>query len=184
MPTEKTDYENLLKANYCYKCGNQFTQQEKDAAKEKALIGKIEKAEEAKGKFDKIKDILTLSFITDNMYVKIALIILPLVISLLFGGGPKSNDIMILNSDGYDIYYNTDTDEYFLDLSGESAQLKVSVPSDTMYIVFSYISPYGYTDVDSYELNENIVVQYQSSGKYELKAVTKTGDAYLTFCTV
>ena len=143
MKCSKCGYENLLKANYCYKCGNQFTQQEKDAAKEKALIGKIEKAEEAKGKFDKIKDILTLSFITDNLYVKIALIILPLVISLLFGGGPKSNDIMILNSDGYDIYYNTDTDEYFLDLSGESAQLKVSVPSDTMYIVFSYISPYA-----------------------------------------
>ena len=184
MKCTNCNTENLRKANYCKNCGQAFTQQEKDEARRRSVVGKLEKAEEVKGKADKLKDILSLSFITDNVYVKIALIILPLVISLLFGGGPKSNDVTILNSDGYDIYYNTDTDEYFLDLSGESAQLKVSVPSDTMYIVFSYISPYGYTDVDSYELNENIVVQYQSSGKYELKAVTKTGDAYLTFCTV
>ena len=184
MKCSQCGHENLLKANYCHMCGSRFSQEEKDAARENALIGKIEKAEETKDKFDKIKDILSLSFITDNVYVKIALIILPLVISLLFGGGGKSDGITFLNSDGYEIYYNTDTDKYFLDLSGESAQLKASVPSDTMYIIFSYISPYGNTDVDSYELNESIVVQYQANGRYELKAVTKTGDVSVTFYTV
>ena len=46
MKCSKCGYENLTKASYCFSCGNPFTRQEKQTAREKTLVGKIEKAEE------------------------------------------------------------------------------------------------------------------------------------------
>ena len=172
MKCSKCGYENLLKANYCYKCGNQFTQQEKDAAKEKALIGKIEKAEEAKGKFDKIKDILTLSFITDNVFVRLALIIAPFIISLVLGGGSGGNQMKIRDSNEYDVYYNTSTQEYFVEMDSGSVNLQLYVPQETesINIYFAESSGYNY-QVGNYSVTDAIYVNENSNGYYTIEAV-------------
>ena len=66
MKCTNCNTENLRKANYCKNCGQAFTQQEKDEARRRSVVGRLEKAEEVKGKADKLKDILSLNFITDN----------------------------------------------------------------------------------------------------------------------
>ena len=45
MFCKKCNTENLMKAEYCQACGNQFTPEEKNAAYEKTIFGKFEKLE-------------------------------------------------------------------------------------------------------------------------------------------
>ena len=67
MKCKNCNTDNLLKANYCKHCGTAFTQQEKDDARKASVVGRLEQAEELKGKADKISDILSMKFITDNI---------------------------------------------------------------------------------------------------------------------
>ena len=84
---------------------------------------------------DKVKDILSLSFITDNIWVRLALIVLPFVFSLIIGGSVKGGDKMkIRDSNLYDVYYNTTTQEYFVEIDSGSVNLALYVPNGTQQI--------------------------------------------------
>jgi uncharacterized membrane protein YvbJ len=85
MKCRTCGYDNLLKANYCRSCGRAFTAEEKEAAKKASLGGKMEKTEEVVKRVKTVKDILTLSFLTDNVFVRIFLILLPLAIAVVTG---------------------------------------------------------------------------------------------------
>ena len=114
MKCKNCNTDNLLKANYCKHCGTAFTQQEKDDARKASVVGRLEQAEELKGKADRISDILSMKFITDNIFVRIALIVAPFILSLTLGGGSGGNTLKIRDSGQYDVHYNTTTQEYFV----------------------------------------------------------------------
>ena len=172
MKCSKCGYENLLKANYCYSCGNAFTAEEKQAAREKALIGKIEKAEEIKDKADKISDFLSMKFITDNVFVRIALIVVPFLLSLILGGGTSGNTMKIRDNGEYDVYYNTTTQEYFVEMDSGSVNLMLYVPksTETINVYFTETSDYQYQS-GSYSTEDAIYVNENSNGYYTIEAV-------------
>ena len=95
MICKNCNSENLLKADYCRSCGSPFTQEEKEAARSKTLVGVLEKAEDLKDKADKISDILSLKFITDNVFVRLALLVLPFIFTMLTTGGAKGMGIFL-----------------------------------------------------------------------------------------
>ena len=145
MKCTNCNTENLRKANYCKNCGQAFTQREKDAAHSQSVVGKLEKVEEVKGKADKVKDILSLSFITDNVWVRLALIVIPFVFSLVVGGGAKGGDTMKIRDNGqYDVYYNTTTQEYFVEIDSGSVNLSLYVPNGTQQINVYFKESTGY----------------------------------------
>ena len=106
MKCTKCKSDNIVKANYCSKCGNKFTDKEKDASYNKTIYGKIEKLE-------KLKDIVTLDIITGNIIFKICSLLIVLGIGVYFlltmGWNTK-----LLDVDNYELFYNKTNDEYYL----------------------------------------------------------------------
>lgn len=186
MKCTNCNTENLRKANYCKNCGQAFTQQEKDEAHKRSVVGKLEKAEEVKGKADKLKDILSLNFITDNIWVRLSLIVLPFVFSLVVGGGVKGGDkIKIRDSNLYDVYYNTTTQEYFVDIDSDSVNLALYVPNGTQQINVYFKETTGYEyQSGSYGLEDAITVQENTNGYYTIEAVMENGTQTITMYTI
>ena len=185
MKCSKCGYENLTKASYCFSCGNPFTRQEKQAAREKTLVGKIEKAEEIKGKADKISDILSMKFITDNVFVRIALIVIPFILSLTLSGGKGGSTMKIRDSGDYDVYYNTATQEYFVEMDSGSVNLMLYVPKSTevINVYFTESSGYDY-QMGSYTVNDAIYVNESSNGYYTIEAVMENETQTIRMYTV
>jgi hypothetical protein len=106
MKCHKCKNENILKANYCQKCGEKFTDKEKEAAYNKTIYGKIDT-------ILKIKSFATLSVITGNIFYKIGslLVVLGIGLYFLFTIGINTK---ILNSKDYQIFYNKESNEYYL----------------------------------------------------------------------
>jgi hypothetical protein len=186
MKCTNCNTENLRKANYCKNCGQAFTQREKDAAHSQSVVGKLEKVEEVKGKADKVKDILSLSFITDNVWVRIALIVIPFVFSLVVGGGAKGGDTMKIRDNGqYDVYYNTTTQEYFVEIDSGSVNLSLYVPNGTQQINVYFKESTGYEyQYGSYGLEDAITVNENTNGYYTIEAVMENGTQAITMYTI
>ena len=186
MKCTNCNTENLRKANYCKNCGQAFTQREKDAAHSQSVVGKLEKVEEVKGKADKVKDILSLSFITDNVWVRLALIVIPFVFSLVVGGGAKGGDTMKIRDNGqYDVYYNTTTQEYFVEIDSDSVNLSLYVPKGTQQINVYFKETTGYEyQSGSYGLEDAITVNENTNGYYTIEAVMENGTQTITMYTI
>ena len=186
MKCTNCNTENLRKANYCKNCGQEFTQREKDRAKKASVVGKLEKAEEVKDKTDKVKDILSLSFITDNVWVRLALIIVPFVFSLVIGGGSKGGDTMKIRDNGqYDVYYNTTTQEYFVEVDSGSVNLSLYVPKGTQQINVYFKESTGYEyQAGSYSLEDAITVNENTNGYYTIEAVMENETQTITMYTI
>ena len=186
MKCTNCNTENLRKANYCKNCGQAFTQREKDAAHSQSVVGKLEKVEEVKGKADKVKDILSLSFITDNVWVRLALIVIPFVFSLVVGGGAKGGDTMKIRDNGqYDVYYNTTTQEYFVEIDSDSVNLSLYVPKGTQQINVYFKETTGYEyQSGSYGLEDAITVNENTNGYYTIEAVMENGTQTIRMYTI
>lgn len=172
MKCKNCNTDNLLKANYCKHCGTAFTQQEKDDARKASVVGRLEQAEELKGKADRISDILSMKFITDNIFVRIALIVAPFILSFTLGGSSGGNTLKIRDSGQYDVHYNTTTQEYFVEMDSGSVGLMLYVPKSTEIINVYFTETTGYEyQKGSYSTEDAITVNENSNGYYTIEAV-------------
>ena len=177
--------ENLIKANYCKNCGQAFTQEEKDAAYKASLAGKLEKAGKAKDEIEKISDFISLKFITDNIFVRLALIVIPFVLGFIIGGSNGANTIKIRDSSQYDVYYNTTTEEYFVDVEYNDVDLMLYVPKGTQQINVYFTCGDGHREeMYSYSVDQRITVSAREDGYYTVEAVGETDTQSLTMYTV
>ena len=119
MKCHKCKKENILKANFCQKCGEKFTEKEKKEAYNKTIFGKLDTLK-------KIKDIVTLDFITGNIIFKITSLIIVLGIGLyfLFTTGINTK---ILNSKDYQIFYNKKSNEYYLLVNDDKDSIELAL---------------------------------------------------------
>ncbi len=183
MKCSKCKTENIAIANYCKNCGNQFTTQEKEKAQKSSTVEILKKAEDIKGKADKAKDILSLSFITDNLYVRIALIIIPFITGMIFGGG--DNSMKIRKSNRYNVYYNTATEEYFLEVEDNNIDLLLYVPKDTDTISVSFNQSGDYSwQAGTYTVKDTIRIEARQDGYYTVEASGKSGIQSIVLYTV
>lgn len=133
MKCESCKSKNVLKANYCQKCGKKFTEEEKEAAYNKTIFGKIDSIK-------KIFDVATLNAITGHIIFKIVslLIVLGIGIYFLLSMGINTK---ILDSSYYEVFYNKESDEYYLlvDDNKDSVELNIYRPNRAKEInVYTY----------------------------------------------
>lgn len=121
MKCIKCKTKNINSANYCKKCGYHFSENEQKIAKRWTLVGFLEL-------FDKIKNRINLSFITNHILFKIGSIIIVLVMGIAIWIG-NGNDIKILDSDIYKIQYNKKLEEYYLISQNKSTKLNLFIPN-------------------------------------------------------
>lgn len=138
MKCHKCKSENILKANYCQKCGEKFTEKEKEEAYKKTIFGKIDALK-------KIKDIISLDAITGNIIFRIAslLVVLGIGLYFLFTMGINTK---ILNSEDYQVFYNKESNEYYLLVNDnkDSIELNLYRPNRTKEMT-----------IYTYDLNDN-----------------------------
>ena len=184
MKCRTCGYENLLKANYCRNCGSQFTAEEKDAAKKASLGSKIENTEKVVKKIITIKDILTLSFLTKNVFIRTLLILLPLL-GAVYAGQMTPDSLTLLEGEGYEIYCNADTGEYYVDADAQMVNLQLYVPKDTQSVEVVYYDEYSAPHYsNTYSLSDSISVNAVTQGYYVITAQIPEGNQSITMYTV
>lgn len=184
MKCKTCGYDNLLKANYCRNCGSAFTAEEKDSAKKAGLGSKMEKADEVVQKIITVKDILTLSFLTDNVIVRTLLILIPLAIAAVTGQ-MSPGGLTLLESEDYVIHCNTETQEYYVDTDAQVVSLKLFVPKDTETVEVAYYEDGGaqlYSN--TYTLSDSISVNAVTQGYYVITARIPSENQSITMYTV
>ncbi len=119
MKCSKCEFENIVKASYCHKCGYEFTENEKKKAYQKTIYGKIEKLEN-------IKSIVTLEKITNHIAFRIISLLIVLGIGVYFLL-TMGIDTKLLNSKDYEIYYNKEGNEYYLIVDDTYSSIDLSL---------------------------------------------------------
>ena len=121
MQCIKCKKKNVTQANYCIKCGYEFTKKEKDKAKKKDFWPRVYRIKE------KI-DFLTLGTLKDKWYIRLLLLILAV------GGGiylylENGSEMKILKGEDYKIERKKNTNEYQLYSKKEIVGLNIYFPT-------------------------------------------------------
>lgn len=138
MKCTKCNKDNIISANYCKYCGYQFNKKEKEKAKRKTLVGKIEFLENA-------YEICTLKKITGHIIYKIATLIIVLLIGITLVCKNGTN-VKILKSDNYKIKYNSNENVYYLLVNTDTVKLNLYVPNNNTKL-----------EINHYDSNNNIL---------------------------
>ena len=140
MKCSKCGFENIVRASYCNKCGEEFKDEERKKAYKKTIYGRIETLEN-------LKAIITLEKVTGHIAFKIIslLIVLGIGLYFLFTMGV---DTRLLESKDYEIFYNKVDNEYYLLVDDNYSSVNVSLyrPNSVQKILINH-----------YDINGNLL---------------------------
>lgn len=160
MKCIKCKEKNISSANYCQKCGNKFSEEEKKQAHKKTLVGKLELAEKA-------YKVCTLKVITDHIIFKISSIII-LIIGGLFLVFNNGNKVKILDDSQYVLEYNTKLDEYYIKTTNDKISLKLYVPNKASDLTIMHMANENKLEEKTIEKNEEIILNVNNEDEYYL----------------
>ncbi|MBP3936738.1 MAG: zinc ribbon domain-containing protein [Clostridia bacterium] len=139
MICKQCQHQNIVSAQYCERCGAPFTEEERQAAYDATVYGKIDKWEER-------KSVVTLEKFTSHPIFRIAVLAVILVVGLLLGR-PHGNEMTVLEGDGYTVSQHTETGDLYLLTAQEEVSVELYLPQKAEAITL--IAPDGETkDVD------------------------------------
>ena len=155
MKCKRCEYINVNHANYCYKCGNEFTKKEQASSQEKSIWHKLVKL---KDWYDK----LTLSKITGSKTFQA----LSIIITIIIGGYfiyKNGYQMKLLANDNYTYAYNTKDKEYYVYPKEKETPLNIYAPNEVKEIYIKYYE--NDTLVNEQSINDlnNILVEVNPS---------------------
>lgn len=112
--------KNITKAQYCRNCGCAFTDEQRQAAYDRTIYGKIDKLEKWKG-------YLTLEVITGHPVFK-TVVLVAILLWGIFLGRSNGNQMLILESESYRVQQNVTTGEYYVLTQQDSVSLALYLP--------------------------------------------------------
>lgn len=168
MKCIKCTEKNINKANYCKKCAYKFSKKEQEIARKHTIIGKLDLLEKA-------YKTCNLQIITDHILFKIfsLLIVLALGINIWINYGLS---LKLLNSDEYQIQYNTKLDEYYLISEKHKVPLNLYVPNRVKNIVVRHYSGGQIINRKTYKKEQEIILNATSDDYYTLQINYLYGD--------
>lgn len=160
----KCKNNNIIKANYCKKCGHKFTEEEKKKAKGKTFVGKLEKIEKA-------YEVCTLKIITDHIAYKIISFLIVLGIGIYFLVTYGLN-VRFLTSKNYEIKYNENLKEYYIITDKTKVSLELFIPNRTKNItVIHYDENDSFVEETSYKPSSKIILQTKEDDYYVVESM-------------
>ena len=111
---------NITKAQFCRNCGEAFTDEQRQEAYDRTIYGKIEKIEKWKG-------YITLDFITGHPIFKTVVLVAILVWGL-FLGRTHGDQMLILESDAYQVQQLVSTGDYYVLTEYDSVSVSLYLP--------------------------------------------------------
>ncbi len=140
MICKQCQHKNILSAQYCELCGAPFTEEQRQAAYDATVYGKINKLE-------KLKSTVMLEKITSHPIFRIAVLAVILVVGLLLGR-PHGNEMTVLAGDGYSVSQHTETGDLYLLTAQDEVGVELYLPKRAKTLTLT--SPDGETkDVDT-----------------------------------
>lgn len=119
--------DNLLMANYCCACGKPFTDDERKAAYDQTVYGRIDQAR-------KIKDIVTLDVIKSSVWFRLLTLVLIVAIGIWLRMSGV-NALRLESGEGYRLEYLKETDTYYAISEKDAVDLRLVVPNRTTALV-------------------------------------------------
>ena len=172
MKCNNCNTENMLKACYCKECGQQFTQQEKEAAYNKTVFGIV----------DRICDIwgyLSLDFITGSRWFRGAV----LAVLALYAGFvmiTNGNKMKIMDSPAYDVAYLTDTKAWCVSSPQDEVTVELYIPGKAETVDVTALDGSNQTVFCStYSAEDTILLSNTENLHYIIQAEDKQLEVYL-----
>lgn len=154
MKCLKCKCKNSYKSNYCYECGERFTDEEKKKSSNNKFVKFLKFIRD-------IYDRLNLDNITGNIYFRIFSVIVVVLIGL-YGIITNGFHLRIETSSDYTYQYNKKDDEYYLYTDNETTKLNLYTLGENSSITVSYYDENGsminennYTDYNDIILTAN-----------------------------
>ena len=162
MKCKNCNAKNLYKAHYCQKCGYAFTEENRKEAYSQTIFGFFDKIEEM---YKKIK----LDHITGSMYFKVLSILFVLAIGV-FNVLSNGNTFKVLDSEQYDVQYNTKTEEYYLISEEDMIQVSLYLPKETKMICVMEFDDSG-NEIQQFQYTiEDAIVLRNNGNVYKIEA--------------
>ncbi len=176
MKCSKCGHHNITKANYCQKCGASFQEAERKKAYQKTIFYQLEQLE-------KWYKRLTLQTITGSTAFHVIVLILVLGFGI-YQLVTMGNDLKILNSKQYEVFYYQQEKEYYLLVADdlEEVSLNLYVPNRVKNMEIIHYAGDGeeidrsqYNKAKDFVLKTNqedyylLVPQYQREEKQTIK---------------
>lgn len=168
MLCKKCNTENLLKADYCQSCGEIFTKEEKDAAYEKTIFGKFEKAEKY------ISYLKPVEIIKGNKFFRIGVLVLIILYSI-FMTMTKGNYIRVEESNSYELLYNKDLQAYYIVSDSHSVDVQMHIPAEADYLTILTMDKND-AIINSRDYSLDVGVFLEASDNYHYIIMADCGD--------
>ena len=163
MKCEQCTAENLLMARYCGVCGHPFTDEQRQAAYDQTIYGKVDKAR-------KIKSYVTLEFITGNRWFKVLVLLVILLLGIWFRF-LGVNTLRLESGDGYRIEYLKETDTYYLIAQQDTVDLRLAVPGNTTSLTVEELDSDGaLISSRSIGLDGGVSLEVSGESHYQLQS--------------
>ena len=163
MICKKCNEKNLYKAHYCQKCGYAFTDEDREIAYSKTIYGLYNKLEDLYKK-------LTLDTITGSIYFKVLSIVCVLAVGV-YGFLSNGNQMKIMESEQYEVQYNTKTCEYYLLTDLDEISVALYLPKEAEVLRVLEVDSYNQlVNENEYTIEDSIVLE-QTNCRYEIEAV-------------
>ena len=164
MFCKKCNTENLMKAEYCQACGNQFTPEEKNAAYEKTIFGKFEKLEKY------ISYLFPVEVIKGNKFFRLAVLIVIILYSV-FMAGASGKYIRIEESDSYEVLYNEAENAYYLVSETDYVNAQLFIPKKATGLTVHTVDENSIAVMSQiYNLDDSITLSIDDDMHYIIQA--------------
>lgn len=172
MKCKNCKTENILKADYCKACGNQFTEKEKKKAYNRTVFGLIDN-------ILNLKSYITFDFITGNKWFKaVSLLVLVLYSFLVFK--INGNQMRILDSRDYDVEYNKTTKEYYLVTDETEIGLELYIPEKVEKITLVTVDKNeNMVNKTAYDTNQQPILSYNKNYHYIVQSNKQQMEMYV-----
>lgn len=164
---------NVTKAQFCKKCGREFSDEERDEAYEKTVYGKIEKLE-------KLHGYISLEAITTHPAFRIAVLVLILIWGL-YVGRPHGNHLTILESDNYQVQQNEVNEDFYVLTERNTVTLRLYFPEEPEMIRLQICQEGEVLEEKEFVAEDAITVERSLEVSYRVEAEygKKTEDIHL-----
>ncbi len=158
--------KNINQANYCKKCGYEFSDEERKVAEKWTLVWVLKKCE--KGISVVTGNFKFLSFITDTRAFKILSLAIVLGIGILLYVQNGTN-VRIEESREYNVQYNKGAEEYYIFVKEKEVPLNFYMPNDVDKISLKqYDKNDEVVEEEEFSRNDDIVIEATSDDYYVL----------------
>ncbi len=154
--------DNPLSARFCAGCGAPFSEEERKAAYDRTIYGKLDRLKEA-------KSWITLEKITSNPLFRIRLLAVIILLGVM-NGRNKGNVMRPLESEDYKVYYNRTSDDWFLSTEMDRVNVGIYLPGKPEGVTVKTIDrDSALLDEKEYSLSDDILLEKDEDNIYILE---------------